>query len=163
MADTYTGAASRVLSPLGWEAVVDAEVSRSTGAGIAVLSSRLPVLGQTVVVHLANNYDGDPRRWGQQVEEVQRMLRAVPCVVWLTVAEFQPNRREVNDVIRSAAARHPSMVVGDWAARVASDRGLVAGDGLHLTSRGAETMAALVAGLVGSPGQARCGTVSEAP
>ena len=136
---------------------LDAEISRAYVSGVGILAARRQEIGQAVVLQLANNYGRNARWWAAQVEEIQRLLRPVPCVVWLTVAEFQADRREVNDVLRAAASRHPSMVLGDWAAMVAADPGLTARDGIHLSTRGATAMAELIAGLVGRPGEASCG------
>ncbi len=149
----YTDQARKVLGAIGWQVTLDAKESRFPDAGIAVLRARRDEIGQVVVIQLSNNYGGDEVRWAAQIDEIMAVLAGVPKVVFLTVSEFRDNRREVNDALRAALARHPTMVLADWHALTSADRSLTARDRLHLTVKGARAYAQLIAETVGpAPG-----------
>ena len=127
----------------GWVVTYDAKGSRRLPQGIEVLKARRAEIGRAVVIQQGNNYLASEGSFGSQIDQAMRVLRGTSRVVWLTVAEKWPSRVEINRQIRAAAARWPTIVVGDWAALVAAHPGY-AGDQLHLSPEGRQAMARLI-------------------
>ena len=145
----YTDEAHKVLGALGWDVTIDAAESRFPTAGIEVLKARRREMGQVVVIQMSNNYGGDELQWARQIDTMFDVLKGVPEVVFLTVSEFQADRRQVNAELRRALSRHPNMLLADWNALGASAPSFLANDGLHLSPKGAHAMALLIASEVG--------------
>jgi hypothetical protein len=145
----YTNAAYKVLTPLGWQVTIDAKESRAPINGIQVLRTRRKDIGQVAVILLGNNYGGDEEIWLHQVQEMLDALNGVPVVVFLTVEEYKPDRAEVNDALRQAAASDPRVVLVDWNTISKSVPGAIAHDGLHLNPSGATLMAQAIANAIG--------------
>lgn len=149
----YTDDAHKVLGGLGWDVTIDAQESRFPTAGIQVLKARRAEIGQVVVIQMSNNYGDDEAQWADQIDTMFDVLDGVREVVFLTVSEFQADRRQVNDELRAALERHPNMVLADWNLWGALNPAFLAGDGLHLTVKGAHAMAQMIADRVGeAPG-----------
>jgi hypothetical protein len=145
----YTDEAHKILGAFGWHVTIDAAESRFPTAGIEVLKARRSEMGQVVVIQMSNNYGGDEGQWARQIDTMFDVLEGVPKVVFLTVSEFRPDRREVNAELERALSRHPNMLLADWNALGASVPSYLAGDGLHLSPKGAHAMAILIASEVG--------------
>ena len=145
----YTDEAHKVLGGFGWDVTIDAAESRFPTAGIEVLKARRREMGQVVVIQMSNNYGGDEAQWANQIDTMFDVLDGVPEVVFLTVSEFQADRREVNAELKAALKRHPNMLLADWNALGASSPAFLANDGLHLNPKGAHAMALLIASEVG--------------
>src|SRR5690606_23638532 len=86
---------------------------------------------------------------------------SVQRVVLVTVTEWSPAQREVNRAIRAAPARHPNVVVADWAAVVAANPQFLR-DHVHTSRSGAIALANLVAVMTG-PAPHRDGTAPPRP
>lgn len=125
-----------------WDVVFDADVSRSTAAGLDVLG-RHGTDFTMVVVALGANDGGAPGVFTPRAAALLDALRPVEHVAWLTINEVRPYYPQTNAIIRELVARHPNAVVGDWNAAVRP--GDVGADGLHLTGQGAVHMANWVA------------------
>lgn len=143
----YSDDMCEALVPLGWRVELDAESNRFIGFGNEVLSKRLSAGWDAAVIMLGNNYDGDAQAYRSELERIIERLSPRP-VVLLTVTEFRDDRREVNDVIRLIAATRERVYVADWAASTEDADDLLGFDGLHLTDRGRQEIAALVADTV---------------
>jgi hypothetical protein len=134
----------------GWTVTMDCEGSRRLAQGLGVLQARRAEIGRVAVIQLGNNYiPGEHGGFGSQIDEAMGILEGTDRVVWVTVGEALSGRAELNAEIRAAAARHPTIVVADWAAMVAADPSLAPGDGLHLSNQGRAALSGLVAGAVG--------------
>ncbi len=144
------GAASSIPAHLAdWLVTYDTQGNRRLAQGIDVLAERRDEIGEAVVIQLGNNYiPGERDGFASQLDEAMGVLADVPRVVWVTVAEVNPGRGEVNEAIRAAAARYPNVLVADWSLEVFLDPGLT-WDGLHLTPAGRTRMAELVARTLG--------------
>jgi lysophospholipase L1-like esterase len=127
----------------GREVVVDAEVSRSTGASADALAA-LGSDWDVVVVLLAHNDGGSPGAYQPALGRIVDQLADVRQVSLLTLHEVRPYYAEVNRHLRSLADARPNVRVGDWHAVAAANPGALAGDGLHLNGEGARLMAELV-------------------
>ncbi len=157
----YGGEMCNRLVPHGWTVDIDAENGRDTAAGLEVLQDRLDQGEQwdASVVLLGNNYRDDPLQFDEQLGEILDLLSPGP-VLLLTVTEFEDIQAQVNDVIRTEAAKRDNVHLLDWSARTANDDSLVGDDGLHLTDKGRVAIVAMIRlalgdAPVGSLGQCR--------
>lgn len=151
MASTATrhgDAMCKALVPLGWQVDVEAETGQFAPWGNKVLDAKQGERFDVAVVLLGNNYLGDQLAFQTVMERI--VDRLAPALIVLgTVTEFQPDRKEVNEVVRTIAAAHPEVTILDWAAATAADRTLTGGDRLHLGTKGRAALAAEVALLLG--------------
>lgn len=146
------GAAMAIPFDLGgWSVTIDAKVSRFLNQGIDVVKARRADIGSVAVVQLGNNYLGNRQQFAGQIDGMMSALAGVHRVVWVTVAEFMPNRRDVNDEIRAAAQRYPNVVVADWNAIWSANPSFTGSDRLHLDRAGAMAMAKVIGDAVGPP------------
>lgn len=137
------------LSMSHWVVTYDAVGSRRLAQAIDHIAARRHEIGEAVVIHLGNNYiEGERGGYANQIEEVMGLLWFVPRVVWVTVAEVNVGRDQINAAIREAATRWPNMRVAEWAPMIAANPHW-SGDGLHLNHEGRWAMAQLVAQTVG--------------
>jgi hypothetical protein len=125
----------------GWSPTFDAVVGRSTAGGVAVVAGRGPRLADAAVVELGTN-DRTPQRFALQAEELLRLVRATPVVIWVTVHGPNPPVPDVNGEIRSVASRFPNTAVADWGSAVPAD-GLDS-DGIHPNRIGKLALAGLL-------------------
>ena len=132
----------------GWVVTYDAYGSRRLPQGIQVLKARRSEIGRVVVIMLGNNYIASEGSFADQIDQAMRVLRGTSRVVWLTVAEKWPSRVTINQAIRAAASRWPTIVVGDWAPIIAAHPEY-AYDQLHLAPDGRRAIARLIARCVG--------------
>lgn len=111
-------------------------------------------LGSTVVI--AVGYNDPEEEYAGEIEEIVRALHAVGVeqILWLTLRAARHPYLTMNDAIRDAAARHPSMTVVDWNELSRTHPGWFADDGIHLERDGARAMAALVRRVLGETGVA---------
>jgi lysophospholipase L1-like esterase len=136
------------LGRAGWTTSFDAEVSRSTSAGVEAVRHHGLELGDSLVVSLGANDAGNPATFRQRVDALMTAAAGVPHVYWLTIREVRPYYGPANQVLRDATRRYPNLQVVDWHGATAGSSGLTAGDGLHLTPAGARSMAFLVSAAV---------------
>jgi hypothetical protein len=100
-------------------------------------------LGEVLIVKVG--YNESSRGYGEGIDRVMRAARAqgAKVVVWATLRETSSIYHWTNLAIKRAAKRWPQLTVADWNA-YSSGRAWFAGDGLHLTSAGANALAALL-------------------
>ena len=129
----------RALEPLGWQVAIEAEVSREISFGNRVLRTRLDAGWDAAVILLGNNYGQNPNAFMAELDKMLAALQPRP-VLLLTVTEFEPIQREVNDIIRAVGGLYPNVTIVEWAI-TSNFRGVLSGDGLHLTDDGREFLA----------------------
>ena len=133
----------------GWQVTMDCVGSRRLPQGIVVLQANRAKLGSVVVIQQGNNYiAGEDGTFASQIDQAMQVLQGVPRVVWVTVAEKWPSRATINQSIRAAATRWPTIVVADWAPMIAAHPEY-AYDMLHLTPAGRVAISQLIARAVG--------------
>lgn len=143
------GASSIPVRLADWLVTYDAAGNRRLAQGVDVLTERRGEIGEAVVIQLGNNYiPGERDGFRAQLDEAMTVLADVPRVVWVTVAEVNPGRDEVNRVIRDAPSRYGNAFVADWSLELFVDPSLT-WDGLHLTPSGRVRMADLIARTLG--------------
>jgi hypothetical protein len=112
-------------------------------SALQVIEAQRGGLGRVVVIKVG--YNEGSARYGPALRQVMAALRGsgVTSVVWVTLAERQPDYGATNRVIRAAADRYPRMCVADWA-RASRGRPYFGADGLHLNAAGAMALVRLV-------------------
>lgn len=123
----------------------DAAGNRQPYQGAAVLTTLRSRLPQVVIVHLGTN-GGIDRAW---IDAIMRTLGHQRRVVWVTLQlrnDYTRYRYEdsSNLELRQVVLRYPNTRVADWNAYTERHRGLVGGDGIHLTQRGCTAYASLL-------------------
>ncbi|MEU2204786.1 acyltransferase family protein [Microbacterium oleivorans] len=124
-------------------AQVDAKVSRSMGAGVAIVD-RLAARAQLrdyVVVGLGTNGPVDP-------DDLARLKKDVgPHRTLVLVTAHAPRDwiPGVNEELESFAQHTPGVAIADWSAAISGHEDLLAGDGIHPGARGGQRYADAVA------------------
>jgi hypothetical protein len=131
-----------------WEVLGDTRVGRRPAEGAAVVEQRAGEIGDVAVVLLGHNY-GLGERFGDDFSRIMRELWHLDRVVWVTVAEWSPGQREVNDLLRAAPEVWPNIVVADWAEVAAANPGYLTNDHVHLNPSGVLALSDLIARGVG--------------
>lgn len=131
----------------GWDVRLDARVSRGVPEGFDLVRLNRDRIGDVLVVVLGHNYGGGGK-FGPWLENLLSGLTDVPRVVLVTVTEWSGAQPEVNRAIRQAPARHPNVVVADWAAVAAANPQFLR-DHVHTTRSGAVALANLIAVMAG--------------
>ena len=101
-------------------------------------------LGSTVVV--AVGYNDYEDTFAATVETALQALdtAGVEHILWLTLRAERESYLHMNDLVRTAAERHPELTLIDWNLYSRSHPDWFQPDGLHLTAVGAIAMATLV-------------------
>jgi len=110
------------------------ELVESLGAKLA---------GATVIV--AVGYNDSEHEYAQNIEDALDGLHdaGVEHVLWVTLRAERHSYLAMNDMIRTAATRHPELTVVDWNLYSRSHPDWFQEDGLHLNWAGARAMATL--------------------
>lgn len=136
---------------VGWRVTMDCVGSRRLTQAIPVLQANRSRLGSVVVIQMGNNYiPGEGGTFASQIDRAMRVMSGVRRVVWVTVAEKWSSRVAINNAIRAAASRWPTIRVADWAPIVAAHPSY-ADDMLHLSPSGRLAISRLIARVVGPP------------
>jgi hypothetical protein len=145
---------------LGSSGYIDAKQNRyfSQAAPIIRDLRARGALGRVVIIHLGNNGPVS----NSDVDAVMGELNGMPNVLLVTVRVNRSWQDEVNQTLRAAAARYPTVQIVDWYARSAGHGDWFQGDGTHFKTSsgpGANAYADLLAGSI--PPQPT--TTTEAP
>jgi hypothetical protein len=131
-----------------WDLTFDAQVSRSTVGGLVVLKARLDEVKDMVVIQMGTNDGVALGPYAQHVDEIMRLLKDVPLVLWLTIREARDYYADTNATLRKTVAKYPNAQVADWNAAAPAE-GMYS-DGLHLRPEGGVAMASLIHDAVGA-------------
>ncbi|SDG70665.1 Peptidoglycan/LPS O-acetylase OafA/YrhL, contains acyltransferase and SGNH-hydrolase domains [Microbacterium sp. 77mftsu3.1] len=125
---------------------IDAKVSRSMSAGVAIVD-RLAARGELrdfVVVGLGTNGPVDP----DDLARLKKDVGADRTLVLVTAHAPRDWIPGVNDELRDFAARTPGVAVADWSSAISDHEDLLAGDGIHPGATGGARYAAAVASTI---------------
>jgi hypothetical protein len=97
-------------------------------------------LGEVLIVMVGHNESAVG--YGEGIDSVLRaaLRQGARAVVWLTLRETRDLYHATNVAIRQADKRWPQLTVADWNA-YSRGKSWFAGDGVHLTTAGAEALA----------------------
>jgi hypothetical protein len=145
-------AAGELQRRLGGSGYIDAKQNRyfSQAAPIIHDLRARGALGRVVLIHLGNNgpvSNGD-------VDAVMNELNGVPNVLLVTVRVDRSWQDEVNQTLRSAAARYPTVQIVDWYSYSAGHGDWFQADGTHFRTSsgpGANAYADLLVGSIPPP------------
>ena len=167
------GAKAWLTKTPGWHVTVEGRESLSVRAAVAQFRARKAKLPSVVVFAVGYNSVWEPGRlhiktWAKKFDaDVEAMLalaaqRGAKKVVWVQLRELPadpdapPEKTAygyhfpyVNERLLALRERHPELALADWRT-LAKHKGLTS-DAIHLTPRGASTMAALIRHVVGIP------------
>ncbi|MEZ5257210.1 MAG: hypothetical protein R2705_10070 [Ilumatobacteraceae bacterium] len=144
------------VASLGWDLTVDARDGRFTDEGVRMIKSRASEVHEVLVTMLGNNYDGDPKRYAEDLTSLLLDYPDVKLFVMFTVPEFESEQREVNDVLRGLAAIDDRIVLVDWERISRTYDGVLGSDGLHPTEYGRLVLAQAIGLALGrAPGSIR--------
>ena len=120
---------------------VDAKVSRSLSAAIAVLHQRRSsgIADQFVIIHIGDNGYIKPA----QFDELLQVVKDVPHVIVFNLKEPRVWEEANNRVIADVVRRYPNAVLVDWHA--SSHPNYFAPDGIHIGTGGARAYTLLIA------------------
>ncbi len=147
---------------------VDAQTSRPSSTGVAILRSRLQSSDQVVVFDLGTNDDpAQPQVLAADLTAVRSIVGG-RCVVVATLKRPPYNGVSIdglNGAVRDFAVGSPPTQLVDWRAAALSTPGLLGPDGVHATATGYSTRAQLIAqGILGCfSGSASVPPASGAP
>lgn len=133
----------------GWHFTVNAKVSRPPSVGLEEVKNRNGNLGSVVVVNLGTNPDA--KSASQWIGEMMGLLSNVPRVCFVTCNEWNDYPKQVNNEIHALKDRESKVVVVDWAAKIAGNRGLLGGDGIHPTPDGYTQLSNMILDTIGPP------------
>jgi lysophospholipase L1-like esterase len=127
---------------------VDAQTSRPSSTGVAILRSRLQSGDRVVVFDLGTNDDpAQPQALAADLAAV-RGIAGERCVVVATLNRPPYNGVSIdglNQVVRGFAAGSPPAQLVDWRGAALSQPGLLGPDGVHATPSGYSMRAELIA------------------
>ncbi len=132
---------------------VDAQTSRPSSTGVAILRSRLQSADQVVVFDLGTNDDpAQPEALANDLAAV-RSIAGDRCVVVATLNRPPYNGVSIdglNGAVRAFAAGSPPAQLVDWRGAALANPGLLGPDGVHAKGPGYSTRAQLIAqGILG--------------
>jgi hypothetical protein len=113
-----------------WNLTLDAEVGRSSSAGIALAQDAVDQGADAVVVELGTN-DSSSSAFRDYLIDTLNILAGVPLVIWQTSKGpvDATNIPAVNAMVREVVPTYPNVVIADWEAFVPADA--LQEDGIH--------------------------------
>ena len=146
------GIGCEVLTGLGWQVEIEAELGRYIGFASEVVDELvIDVADDWEVIGLmfGHHLDTTPDEFGSALDEVLDMIGDVPVLLY-TRSEVDDASAELNDIIRQRAFDRPTVLLVDWGRSVVEERELelVGADGLP-TRAGMERIAVLTAAALG--------------
>ena len=127
---------------VGTAVEVDAKLSRSSAAGVAVLAAKLRPAHEVVVLPLGTN-DTSGAVLGSSLMAA-RELAGERCMVVATIAKPGPATAQLNGAVEAFAGEGEAQLM-DWRSAVGADPGLLGRDRIHATGQGYALRASLLA------------------
>ena len=146
------GLACEVLTGLGWQVEIEAELGRYIGFARQVVDELVVDVAddwQVIGLMFGHHLDTTAAEFGLALDEVLDTIGDVPVLLY-TRSEIDEASAELNEVIRQRSVDRPTVVLVDWGRSVAVERelDLVDADGLP-TRAGMERITLLTAGALG--------------
>ena len=146
------GVACEVLTGLGWQVQIEAELGRYISFADQVIDELVVDVAddwQVIGLMFGHQLDTTPDEFGTALDEVLDTIGDVPVLLY-TRSEVDDASAELNDVVRQRAADRPTVLLVDWGRSVAEEQELelVDADGLP-TRDGMERITLLTAGALG--------------
>jgi hypothetical protein len=158
----HDGIACDVLTDVGWELGIEAELGRYVGFAERVIDTLFLDAGDDwdiVGLMFGHHLDTTPDEFGAALDTQLDVLGDVPVLLY-TRSEVDDDSAALNEIIRARADERPNVLIVDWGEAVADERDLtlVDDDGLP-TPDGMERIVLLTAAALGEPpvsGEGEC-------
>lgn len=146
------GIACEVLTGLGWQVGIEAELGRYIGFAAEVVDELVIDVAddwQVIGLMFGHHLDTTPDEFGAALDAVLDDIGSAPVLLY-TRSEVDDASAELNDVIRQRATDRPTVLLVDWGRAVADEQELelVGTDGLP-TAAGMERITILTAAALG--------------
>ncbi|MAT07451.1 MAG: hypothetical protein CL424_20695 [Acidimicrobiaceae bacterium] len=146
------GIACEVLTGLGWQVGIEAELGRYISFADEVVDELVIDVAddwQVIGLMFGHHLDTTPDEFGTALDEVLDTIGSVPVLLY-TRSEVDETSAELNEVIRRRATDRSNVVLVDWGRSVVEEQELelVDADGLP-TVAGMERITLLTAGALG--------------
>ena len=155
----YGNEVCEVMTPLGWQVEVEAEVSRFVDFGLVVTDRLLDDTWDAGLVFLGTNYNRDEKQYFRLMNRLINEFGDRPVAI-VTVGERDDDMVAVNSILRALDTTYENVSIIDWAAATAADPGLLVDDQIHPSNDGRLALAMLIGQRFGSApagsGRARC-------
>jgi len=155
----YGNEVCTLMTPLGWQVEIEAEVSRFVGFGLDVADQVLDDTWDAGLIFLGTNYNRDAKRYFASMNRLINEFGDRPVAI-VTVGERNDDMVEVNSILRALDGTYSNVSIVDWAAATAADPSLLVDDEIHPSGDGRLSLAMLIAARFGSApagsGRARC-------
>ncbi len=150
----YSNLACKKLTPLGWQLSIEAEIGRAVEFGPRVLAAKMDETWHAAVVFLGTNYWRDQDKYEADLVRILDRLDPRPTVL-VSVSEWRPDQREVNDAIAEQVLGRDNIWFLDWRS-ISRTPGVLSSDEIHPSKDGNEVLVASLAALLGTaPGGAQ--------
>lgn len=151
-ASRFGGAMCRELVPLGWQVLLEAEVSRPIDFAAVVqrsVDANLPDIDWDAgLIFLGTNYYGQASSYLRQLDRAIQYFGDAP-VVLVTITEYDQRIPAANRAIETVARKHTNVSIIDWREVTADRPQLLVGDGIHPNDRGRAVLIDLISERLG--------------
>ena len=151
-ASRFGGAMCRELVPLGWQVLLEAEVSRPIDFAAEVqrsVNDNLPTVEWDAgLIFLGTNYFGQASSYLRTLDRAVAFFGDVP-VVLVTITEYDERIPAANRAIETVARQRSNVSIIDWRTVTASRPQLLISDGVHPTERGRAVLIELISERLG--------------
>ncbi len=151
-ASRFGGAMCRELVPLGWQVLLEAEVSRPVDFAAEVqreVDELLPsVEWDAGLIFLGTNFSGQASSYLRKLDTAVESFGDVP-VVLVTLTEYDDRIPAANRAIETVARQRANVSVIDWRTVTADQPQLLFRDGIHPTDRGRAVLIGLISERLG--------------
>lgn len=151
-ASRFGGAMCRELVPLGWQVLLEAEVSRPVDFAAEVQRSvddQLPgVEWDAGLIFLGTNFSGQASSYLRKLDTAVESFGDVP-VVLVTLTEYDDRIPAANRAIETVARQRANVSIIDWRTVTADQPQLLFRDGIHPTDRGRAVLIGLISERLG--------------
>jgi hypothetical protein len=164
LTERQDGIACTVLSSIGWEVEIEAEVARYLPFADEVIDELVVDAGEgwdVIGLMFGHLVDTSVEEFGAELERVLDRLSPTPILLYTVTQDGGDEAVEVNTVIRELGEDYPNVVVVDWGAAVAFEQiANLAEDGLP-TTEGMGRIVLMTAAALGEPASGSDGSCIE--
>ncbi len=110
-------------------------------AAVEILKDRPDLIEKNVIVELGTNYDNDPVKFRNDLDDLMALLSDADHVLWLKPSIFRVKIKDVHVEIDAATRRYPNLHAVDWGAVTAANTHFTTADNIHMQGLGGQALA----------------------